>query len=99
MKLHPLINPDSPHYEAEGKTAIELFEEQLTVQEMIGFCKGNIFKYEYRAEHKGQKESDFKKIKTYKDYLELLESVYDSSPLTKNVKGAFDILEIKFRYK
>ena len=99
MRLHPLINPDSPHYEAEGKSAIELLEEQLTVKEMIGFCKGNIFKYEYRAEHKGQKDSDFKKIQTYKDYLELLEDFYMLPYFTHTVKSAFERLELMFRYK
>ena len=99
MNLHPLINKDSAHYDTEGKTAIELLEEQLTVKEMIGFCKGNIFKYEYRAEHKGQKESDFKKIQTYKDYLDLLEGVYEMSPFVTSVAKAFEILEIKFRYR
>ena len=96
---HPLINPNSKHYDAGGKTAIEELEEMLTIREMIGFCKGNIFKYEYRAEHKGQKESDFKKIQTYKDYLDLLEGVYYLSQAGETVKGAFDRLELKFRYK
>jgi len=70
--MHPLINKDSAHYDAGGKTAIEELEEMLTLREMIGFCKGNIKKYSYRADYKGQKDSDLRKIKTYRNYLDFL---------------------------
>lgn len=99
MKLHPLINQESKHYDAEGKTAIELLEEQLTVSEMIGFCKGNIFKYKYRADHKSQKDSDMKKIETYENYLYLLRHVNAMTLSAPSVKDAFKKLEIKFRYR
>ena len=98
LQLHPLINPNSKHYDTEEKTAIELLEEQLTVSEMIGFCKGNIFKYEYRKEHKGAKEDDEVKIKTYQDYLNVLNSTigfYRSMPCVK----AFFFSNIKFMYR
>lgn len=99
MKLHPLINKDSVHYEAEGKPAIELLEEQLTVVEMIGFCRGNIFKYKYRADHKGQKESDMKKIETYENYLKLLETTWALTLGAKSVKDALEELGIKLKYR
>ena len=72
MTLHPLINKDSSHYDTGKTTAIEEMEKNLTVTEMAGFCKANIFKYEYRKPHKGQKESDEIKIKSYVQYLVLL---------------------------
>lgn len=65
---HPLLNKDSKHYEAQGEPAIKLLEAQATVREQIGWCNGNILKYEYRQDHKGQKESDIKKIATYQAY-------------------------------
>ena len=71
--LHPLINKDSKHYESGGKVAIQELEKELTVNEMTGWCKGNIFKYEFRKELKGALEADEKKIETYKNYLIELE--------------------------
>ena len=96
LQLHPLINPNSKHYDTEEKTAIELLEEQLTVSEMIGFCKGNIIKYEYRKEHKGAKEDDEVKIKTYRNYLKVFNDIHIA---TLSVKNAFEIFNIKFRYR
>ena len=71
--LHPLINPNSAgHYDNGSITTIEKMEARLSVTEMIGFAKGNAFKYEERKELKGQLEADIEKIKTYKNYLEVL---------------------------
>lgn len=98
--LHPLINQKSKHYNTGAKTAIEILEEELTVLEMIGFCKGNIFKYEYRKEHKGAKEDDEYKIYTYKQYLSVLELLigYDKSNGHLTVKQALSNDDIQFRY-
>ena len=75
MKLHPLINPESSHYQSGGKVAIEEMEKKLTVIKMIGYCEGNIFKYEFRKELKGTLEADKKKIETFKNYLKELEDM------------------------
>ena len=99
MNLHPLINQDSAHYDAKGKSAIELLEEQLTVIEMIGFCKGNIFKYKYRAEHKGQKDSDIKKIQTYENYLNFLVTLAGIHSKELTVKSIYILENISFRYR
>lgn len=53
MKLHPLINKEASHYDTGKISAIEELEKVLTVTEMIGFCKANIFKYQYRLDDKG----------------------------------------------
>lgn len=99
MKLHPLINPDSSHYDdPNGLTAIEMLEEVLTVQEMIGYCKGNIFKYEYRKHKKGQTASDIQKIKTYVKYLDVLFPLLDYTNMV-SVKKAFENSGLKFKYK
>ena len=69
---HPLINPDSIHYEQNGKQSIQYIEEKLTVDEMIGACSFNIMKYGLRLNTKGQIASDLKKIATYQAYKSLL---------------------------
>jgi aminopeptidase C len=98
-QLHPLINKESPHYDTEKTSAIEELEKVLTVTEMIGFCKGNIFKCQYRAEHKGQRESDIKKIETYENYLSLLLRLDNAGYFLDTVAMAFEKSMISFRYR
>ena len=74
--LHPLLNKaSSGHYEKDKRVAIQEMEKILTVSEMIGYCKGNVFKYEFRKELKGALEADEKKIETYRNYLRELEDM------------------------
>jgi len=96
--LHPLINQNSKHYDAQEKTAIEMIEERLTVSELIGACKFNILKYEYRKEHKGAKDEDEAKILTYKNYLELLESIHKEYR-DFNVSDAYKVIELRIQYR
>lgn len=98
---HPLINPESSHYESESKSAIEELEEQLSLSEMIGACKFNIFKYTYRQDKKGQKEADLKKIETYVNYLKFLEELEDSPDVHGwwIVKNVYDYCGIQINYK
>lgn len=72
MILHPLINPESNHYNQDGRQSIQDIEEKLSVDEMIGACTFNIMKYTLRLDTRGQKEADLVKIKTYQDYKDLL---------------------------
>ena len=99
MKLHPLINKESSHYDTNETTVIEELEQRLTVIELIGFCKANILKYTYRLETKGQKESDMKKIKTYTNYLKLLETLRDDGHILNTVALALAEQNISFRYR
>lgn len=99
IELHPLINKSSLHYDTGKTSAIEELEKVLTVTEMIGFCKGNIFKYQYRLEEKGQKESDLAKIKTYKAYLSLLEQLDDAGYFMDTVALALEKSMLRFRYR
>lgn len=98
---HPLLNPSSTHYQIDGeKPAIQILEEALTLKEAIGFAKGNIIKYEYRLEHKGQAESDKEKLKTYKDYLAFLENLYYHTPNIRYgyVKDCYDDIGLEMDY-
>jgi len=56
------INPE--HYKVGNLEVFDILEAKLSLEELIGFCKGNILKYTIRAEHKGGLE-DFKKAQWY----------------------------------
>lgn len=99
IPLHPLINAASTHYDTDKRSAIEELEEELTVAEMIGACKFNIFKYEFRQDAKGQKEADIKKIETYKNYLRLLEYLDLISSDLFTVAEAMKADGLKYRYR
>lgn len=73
---HPLINPDSPHYQmCGGKESIEVMEAVFTTEELMAWAKITAFKYRMRIGGKqgesAEKESH--KIKTYEDYYDYLE--------------------------
>lgn len=75
MSKHPLLNPNSTHYQLwSGVESIELIESYLTVDELIGACKFNILKYRLRIGKKDDLEKDMTKIKTYEDYLAYLQA-------------------------
>ena len=99
MKLHPLINPESSHYQSGGKVAIEEMQKVLSVSEMIGWCKGNIFIYELRKELKGALEADKKKIETYKNYLKELEDMAYLSLGNHKVCDAIKLTKREWAYK
>ena len=99
LRLHPLINADSPHYDGQDTSAIEELEKILTVTEMMGFCKANIFKYEWRLDKKGQMDQDLKKIITYKNYLSLLSILSDMDCPDDIVSLALEKAMIPLKYK
>ena len=96
---HPLINPRQKHYSQDGKSAIKELEQLLTVDQMIGFCKASIFKYEFRKDLKGQKDSDLVKIETYKNYLKVLETCSYSARSVKLVNEYFLDAKLEFEYE
>jgi|GEM_PF-4772154 len=96
---HPLLNENSKHYEQNDKVAIEELEKKLTVKEMIGFCKGSIFKYDFRKDFKGQREDDMKKRKTYIKYLALLSSISSVENDSMYVIDVFKKERINLQYQ
>jgi hypothetical protein len=60
--MHPLKDENSKHYEIyDGLESIDVIENQLTKEELIGFAKGNILKYQLRFGKKSNTD-DLKKI-------------------------------------
>jgi len=60
------INPK--HYKIGGIETFDFIEAKLSEEQLSGFCKGLIFKYLARSDHKGKLE-DLKKAKWYLDKL------------------------------
>ena len=50
-----------PHYNQGGVECIEAIKSMLTAEEFKGYCKGNIVKYVWWSELKGQNIEDLKK--------------------------------------
>jgi hypothetical protein len=98
LRLHPLITKGkNNHYlNSNGLNRIYDLEKELTVSEMIGFCKANIFKYKVRK--KNQDIEDNKKIEKYEAYLKELRSI-EKELHNISVRDAFSILNIKWDYK
>ena len=96
---HPLINTSSTHYSQDGKSAIKELEQLLSVDQMIGFARGNLYKYTFRMNHKGQADSDIAKIKTYRDYLAVLETCSYSARSVKLVSEYFLDAKLEFEYE
>ena len=56
------------HYTKGGVECIEAIKASMSCEAFCGYCKGNILKYIWRYEDKGQAE-DLKKAKVYLDWL------------------------------
>jgi hypothetical protein len=103
---HPLLNEDSKHYDGD-KPAIQELEENLTLSEAIGFAKGNAFKYDYRKDSKGSKDSDIKKQRTFINYLQFLFEIEaninshkkNNELMHKKLSEVYKILNIEIDYK
>jgi len=93
---HPLINNDSKHYDAKGTPAILELEKKLSVAAMMGAVEFNLFKYEYRKEHKGQRGSDEKKIATYQAYGDVLKDLVHKGHAKLTVNHAYHIEGISY---
>jgi len=95
---HPLLNPKSLYYHAQRISAIEQLEQELSLSACIGYAEGNIIRYSYRLDYKGQKEEDLEKLETFKKYLQWLRDleakVEASTVLTKAAKEAMPVADL-----
>lgn len=82
----------SDHYRKGDIEVIDFIRDQLTFEEYIGFCKGNILKYVPRSNHKGGAE-DAKKAQDYNTYwIEALEDLEAQGQLNKDIRDV-ELLE------
>lgn len=63
----PVNHPS--HYTQGGKEVIEIIQEVCSIDEFIGYCKGNVLKYLARRNFKGFYKQDLQKANWYLDYL------------------------------
>ena len=96
--LHPLLNESSTHYSHNGQSAIQELEKVQSVASLMGWVEGSIFKYEFRKDLKGQKDSDLKKIATYKAYREVLKDLLHKGYRRHTVSHAMELEGINFDY-
>jgi len=72
--VHPLLNPNSPHYKMiGGREAIEYMEEMFTRAELMAWAKLTAMKYRLRIGKKDDPSKEIAKIKTFEAYYEYLE--------------------------
>lgn len=87
-------NNNNQHYKECLIEPFYLMADLLTVEEFIGFIKGNTIKYAMRAPFKGQSEKDLEKYKYYSSLLQyvlpLKKRVEDN---TNNIAFLKDILD------
>jgi hypothetical protein len=63
----PVNHP--PHYTQGGIECIEAIQAALTPEEFRGYCKGQVFKYIWRSNHKGNYDEDLRKANWYMQWL------------------------------
>ncbi len=102
LPLHPLINPDSPHYDTGSKPSIQKFEEKYSVHKLMNWAEITLAKYkdEGRA-NKGEQEKDIRKAKTYQNYYQMLRSMVlkNKNLADMTAEKAYQSLNIYWRYK
>ena len=100
MTTHPLLNPNSKHYDDdEGMSFIEEFEEDHTVRQVLSWAIINVEKYMYRQNKKGQKASDLEKIETYSKYMNVLIKLSQEGYSDMLVMRAYKKEGISYSYK
>lgn len=68
-KAEDIVNNPTHYKGNKGIETIDFIENVLTREEFIGYLRGNVIKYQSRANLKGRKEEDLKKAKWYSDKL------------------------------
>lgn len=57
------------HYQQASVQPVEVLQMHMTPEEFQGYLKGNIVKYLFRAEYKGQRAQDIAKALQYAAWL------------------------------
>jgi predicted metal-dependent hydrolase len=100
---HPLINPNSPHYngvEPGEKTLIEKFEEKYTIKQLYDWAMITEDKYFGRMGRKDDIDKETVKMDTYHNYKKMLKNIIDTYPVLADMtaKTAYKHLNIQWKY-
>ena len=93
---HPLIDNKSTHYDHDGEPLIFKIERVLSVAAMAGAIEFKLMKYKHRLDHKGQRESDLRKIEHYTAYFDIIKSLLHKGHKKSTVSWAMEIEGIHF---
>lgn len=75
---HPLINPNSAHYQhPDGTETIEYLEKMFTIEELMIWSKITAMKYRFRIGNKDNVEDEITKIRGYEVYYRYLKEKRD----------------------
>ena len=83
---HPLVNPDSKHYQVTGDEAVTLMEKLYSTSELMSWSKITAMKYRLRIGKKDENNKELIKIGTYEDYYEYLDKLPSTTVEDKIVK-------------
>lgn len=71
---HPLLNPESTHYQmVDGVESVERLEQMYTLEELRTWAKITAMKYRLRIGNKDGVQKEAIKIRTYEDYYKYLD--------------------------
>jgi hypothetical protein len=101
--IHPLVNPDSPHYKAENsndKSLIEKFEEKYSVRQLYDWAMITEDKYFGRMGKKDDIDKETRKMTTYHNYKAMLKQIIDTYPTLADMtaKTAYSHLKYEWEY-
>ena len=100
LPLHPLMRENAnTHYntEANGDNSIVQLEQDMTVNDCIGACRWNMYKYASRK--KNQDEADTQKIIDYGRYKDELINLQIKGCGSMKVEDAWVWAGKKWRYQ
>ena len=69
-----------PHYTQGNIEALDAIASALSDSEFMGYLKGQVFKYIWRAPHKNKALEDYKKARFYLEMLISREEAVDVNP-------------------
>ena len=84
VKIKPDLINEPPHYKSNGGVeCIQAIRASMTKEEFIGFCKGQVFKYLWRANKKhADPLADYEKAQFY-----LKKMIHESLPADYGMGG------------
>jgi len=73
---HPIVPEGSAktssHYQVGTKQPIEVMQDVMTREELIGFLRGNVIKYALRLGHKDEAKKEAGKVEQYAKWLRIV---------------------------